>query len=79
MHNVSALLKALLLVLAVSFAACTTPSQPPASLPTASSGRVFPAPDPALMAEPPEPGSYSASVRRDLSRWADTLTGSPPK
>ena len=79
MNNVSARWKALLLALAVNFAGCTTPSQPRESLPTASSGRVFPAPDPSLMAEPPEPGSYSASVRRDLSRWADTLTGSPPK
>lgn len=79
MPNVSAPSKALLLALAVSCAACTTPSQPRESLPTASSGRVFPAPDPSLMAEPPEPGSFSASVRRDLSKWADTLTGSPPK
>lgn len=64
------------LLLAASLSACA-PLQPQPSV-LVTSPRL-PPPDPRLMEPPQTPGSYSESVERDLSTWADRLTGSPPK
>ena len=78
-RNGSAVWKLATLALGVSLLGCATPSQPPESVSVISASPRLPAPDPRLMEAPPEPGTFSESVQRDLSRWADMLTGSPRK
>ena len=62
----------IMLLLLLTLTACSTPPAPPAARPVQ-----IPPPPPELMT-PPEPGTYSDSVRSQLQRWLKLLTPSKP-